>query len=149
MHTITDCPKCKKDFMYHSTDIHLFQATAFDSSEPICQDCYENLSPSQNKSLSFEQKCNLFENKDMFQKSQSKTPLSEIPIKFGFCSSSHHPEDTSTTVCTDDIVSWFKFYKNDWRRVPLNFSEDQFISFIKVCKSDDEIEYLFNLIADK
>ena len=25
MHVITDCPKCEKDFMYHTTDTHLFR----------------------------------------------------------------------------------------------------------------------------
>jgi len=25
MHTINDCPRCGKDFMYHQTDVHLFR----------------------------------------------------------------------------------------------------------------------------
>lgn len=25
MHVITNCPKCKKDFMYHTTDTHLIR----------------------------------------------------------------------------------------------------------------------------
>ena len=25
MHIITDCPRCKKDFMYHTTDTHLLR----------------------------------------------------------------------------------------------------------------------------
>ena len=28
MHTITDCPRCKKDFMFHSTDQHLIRETS-------------------------------------------------------------------------------------------------------------------------
>lgn len=48
MHTITECPWCGKDFMYHQSDVHLFKPVAFDpvsnepvSFAPICQDCYE------------------------------------------------------------------------------------------------------------
>jgi len=47
MHNITDCPICKNDFMYHTTDTHLSRAVAWDSDtkepcsfEIICQDCY-------------------------------------------------------------------------------------------------------------
>ena len=47
MHTITECPRCKMDFMYHSTDVYLHRAVAFDadtkepcSFETICQDCH-------------------------------------------------------------------------------------------------------------
>ena len=46
MHTITVCPRCNNDFMFHATDIHLHRVTAFDadtkepcSFETICQDC--------------------------------------------------------------------------------------------------------------
>lgn len=49
MHTITDCPICGKDFMYHQTDIYLFrQITSVDevgnnkvTNIVICQDCDE------------------------------------------------------------------------------------------------------------
>lgn len=47
MHTITVCPRCEKDFMYHQTDVHLHKVVAWDSDtkepcsfETICQDCY-------------------------------------------------------------------------------------------------------------
>ena len=47
MHIITDCPICKNDFMYHTTDTHLSRPVAWDSDtkepcsfEIICQDCY-------------------------------------------------------------------------------------------------------------
>lgn len=46
MHTITVCPRCNKDFMYHSSDTHLHRNVAWDadtkepcSFETICQDC--------------------------------------------------------------------------------------------------------------
>ena len=46
MHTIDECPRCGKDFMYHHTDSHLHRVVAWDadtkepcSSEVICQDC--------------------------------------------------------------------------------------------------------------
>jgi len=46
MHTITVCPRCDKDFMYHQTDVHLHRAVAWDadtnepcSFETLCQDC--------------------------------------------------------------------------------------------------------------
>ena len=46
MHTIAECPRCKIDFMYHSTDNYLYKPVAFDadSKEPcsfevICQEC--------------------------------------------------------------------------------------------------------------
>ena len=48
MHTITDCPKCGSDFMYHQTDVHLNRVLELDpdtkkviSYEVICQDCDE------------------------------------------------------------------------------------------------------------
>ncbi len=57
MHVITDCPKCKKDFMYHTTDTHLRRtnmplnsgALGLDDEDleehdfeyVICQDCDE------------------------------------------------------------------------------------------------------------
>lgn len=47
MHTITECPRCKKDFMYHSTDTYLIkQVTIIDEvgnneivDITICQEC--------------------------------------------------------------------------------------------------------------
>ena len=48
MHTITECPRCKIDFMYHSTDTYLHRVVAFDadtkepcSFETICQSCHD------------------------------------------------------------------------------------------------------------
>jgi hypothetical protein len=49
MHVITDCPKCKKDFMYHTTDTHLIRQTTLVDEVGnneivdivICQDCDE------------------------------------------------------------------------------------------------------------
>jgi len=48
MHTITICPRCGKDFMYHQSNIHLIRVVAWDgeSKEPcsfktICQECDE------------------------------------------------------------------------------------------------------------
>lgn len=48
MHTITECPKCNNDFMYHQTDVHLNRVLELDpytkkviSYEVICQDCDE------------------------------------------------------------------------------------------------------------
>ena len=47
MHVITICPRCKKDFMYHTTDYHLWRPVAWDekgepvSFEKICQECDE------------------------------------------------------------------------------------------------------------
>jgi hypothetical protein len=47
MHTITVCQRCNKDFMYHSSDTHLFRdITVVDEvgnneilEDVICQDC--------------------------------------------------------------------------------------------------------------
>jgi len=46
MHTITVCPRCEKDFMYHQTDFYLHRVVAWDadtkepcSFETICQEC--------------------------------------------------------------------------------------------------------------
>jgi hypothetical protein len=48
MHTITDCPRCGKDFMYHQTDVHLNREVLVGSNGHehlelivICQDCDE------------------------------------------------------------------------------------------------------------
>ena len=48
MHTIDDCPRCGKDFMYHQTDVHLNRevlvgSNGYEHLEPIviCQDCDE------------------------------------------------------------------------------------------------------------
>jgi hypothetical protein len=49
MHTITECPRCKMDFMYHSTDTYLDRTvTIVDEvgnneviDTVICQDCHE------------------------------------------------------------------------------------------------------------
>ena len=48
MHTITECPRCKMDFMYYSTDTYLHRVVAFDadtkepcSFETICQSCHD------------------------------------------------------------------------------------------------------------
>lgn len=48
MHTITDCPRCGKDFMYHQSDVHLKRTVAWDadtkepcSFETICRECHE------------------------------------------------------------------------------------------------------------
>ena len=48
MHTITDCPRCGKDFMYHQTDVYLDRTvTIVDEvgnneviDVVICQDCH-------------------------------------------------------------------------------------------------------------
>lgn len=46
MHTITICPRCGKEFMYHQSDFHLRRVVAMDadtkepcSFETICQEC--------------------------------------------------------------------------------------------------------------
>lgn len=49
MHTINDCPRCQKDFMYHSMDVPaLSRVVAWDADtkepcrwEVICQECDE------------------------------------------------------------------------------------------------------------
>tara|TARA_R110000824_G_scaffold107769_3_gene254330 strand:+ start:682 stop:858 length:177 start_codon:yes stop_codon:yes gene_type:complete len=49
MHVITDCPKCKKDFMYHTTDTHLIKQTTLVDEVGnneivdivVCQECDE------------------------------------------------------------------------------------------------------------
>ena len=43
MHTIDECPRCKKDFMYHSTDYHLRRVVVWDvdSFEVICHECHD------------------------------------------------------------------------------------------------------------
>lgn len=49
MHTITKCPRCNEDFMYHQTDVYLFRdQTIVDEvgnneiiETVICQDCHE------------------------------------------------------------------------------------------------------------
>ena len=47
MHTITECPRCGKDFMYHQTDTYLNRdvlvgSNGYEHLEPIviCQDCH-------------------------------------------------------------------------------------------------------------
>lgn len=48
MFVITICPRCKKDFMYHNSDYHLWKPVAWRdqaqkepcSYEVICQDCH-------------------------------------------------------------------------------------------------------------
>ena len=46
MHTVTVCPRCKEEFMYHYTEVSLNRAVAWDadtkepcSFETICQEC--------------------------------------------------------------------------------------------------------------
>jgi len=49
MHVITVCPKCKKDFMYHTMDIHLIRQTTLVDEVGnneivdivVCQECDE------------------------------------------------------------------------------------------------------------
>lgn len=48
MHTITKCPRCGKDFMYHQTDVHLVRITLIDEvgtneivDTVVCQECDE------------------------------------------------------------------------------------------------------------
>ena len=49
MHVITGCPRCEKDFMYHTTDTHLIRQTNLVDEvgnneivdKVICQDCDE------------------------------------------------------------------------------------------------------------
>ena len=48
MHIINECPRCKKDFMYHRLDSHLYRTTDKDAlkkghltHEVICQECDE------------------------------------------------------------------------------------------------------------
>lgn len=49
MHVITDCPKCGKDFMYHTTDTHLIRQTTLVDEVGnneivdivVCQECNE------------------------------------------------------------------------------------------------------------
>ena len=56
MHVITDCPRCEKDFMYHTTDTHLIRQTNLVDEVGnneivdivICQDCYEDENVSSN-----------------------------------------------------------------------------------------------------
>ena len=42
MHTITDCPICKKDFMYHSTDIHLFREEPINDQDLVAEEQRDN-----------------------------------------------------------------------------------------------------------
>lgn len=40
MFTITICPLCSKDFMFHGTDHHLYKEDIY-GVYVICQDCYK------------------------------------------------------------------------------------------------------------
>jgi len=84
MFTITICPRCGKDFMFHSSDYHLTREVAFDpevpqvcSYETICQECHEK------EIKGYKDFCLHIEEGSKKGVSYSRSDLIELAIKYG------------------------------------------------------------------
>lgn len=96
----------------------------------------------------YQVKCKNFREKNARVAFHSKTPMDQLPFITTYCSSSHDPEDESTTVETADLVCWVKFL-DTWFRPYGGFSSNQIREFIDICENDLQIEALMVLLSSR
>ena len=96
--------------------------------------------------MTYKEKCEKFANmsgRDIFR---NKTPIDDLPLQMGLGSSSHHPErEGGMTTC--DIVFWMKFSDDNWFRPYGSFYEDQIIKMIEICRNDQQVISLMELLS--
>lgn len=96
--------------------------------------------------MTYEEKVSRYSNRNTRDAFKEKTPFDELPVKFGYGSSTHHPEAPKTGMTTCDIKLWVKFLDR-WFNPYGGFSQDQIEQMIEICKSDQQIDCLMALLS--
>jgi hypothetical protein len=93
----------------------------------------------------YQEKCDKFTAKTGIEAFRTKTSNQQLPLLFYNGSGSHNPEQ-KVQMQTSDIVLWVKFL-DKWFRPYGQFTEQQIMDMINLCRNDQQIESLFRLLS--
>ena len=96
--------------------------------------------------MTYEEKLKKYNSKSGLEMFGSKTPLDELPFEMKFGSSTH-PPSRKGGMSTSDIVLWCKYMDSDWFRPYGNFGKQQILQMIDICKNDQQINSLMELLS--